>query len=56
MLVEAGAAASMKNRGGDTALHFACVRGHVEIARMLVEAGVDVSLKNHVRNTALRPC
>ena len=38
----------MQDRGGDTPLINACLRGHVETARVLLDHGANVDQQNNV--------
>ncbi|CRH00058.1 acyl-CoA-binding protein, putative [Plasmodium relictum] len=44
---------SQKNSDGLTALHYACDRGHLEIAKLLVEKGADINIEDSYGDTAL---
>ncbi|CRG96238.1 acyl-CoA-binding protein, putative [Plasmodium gallinaceum] len=44
---------SQKNSDGLTALHYACDRGHLEIAKLLVERGADINMEDSYGDTAL---
>jgi simple sugar transport system substrate-binding protein len=44
---------NIQDKDGNTALHLALARGHVEIARLIVDAGVDMDLLNHRNEDAL---
>jgi hypothetical protein len=51
-LVTQGADVTVQNQKGDTALHLACEKGHMAVARLLVEAGASIG----VRNAAHKRC
>ena len=36
-------------KNGETALHYACLHGHVEVVRVLLAAGIDVNVRDNVR-------
>jgi ankyrin repeat protein len=52
-LIVLGANLEWQNNYGLTVLHFATVRGHVEITRMLIDAGADVNVKDNWDQTPL---
>ena len=45
-----GHAVNLASAGHRTALMGACMRGHIEVARMLLQSGADASAENDVRH------
>ena len=54
MLLDAGADANARDRYGDTPLHRALGKGHVEVVRALLDAGADVNARDDFGDTPLR--
>ncbi|XP_059363827.1 B-cell lymphoma 3 protein homolog [Carassius carassius] len=52
-LIESGCDVNAQSYSGNTALHSACGRGHIEIVRVLLKNGADSSLKNNHNDTAI---
>ncbi|XP_016356192.1 uncharacterized protein LOC107699450 [Sinocyclocheilus anshuiensis] len=52
-LIESGCDVNTQSYSGNTALHSACGRGHIEIVRVLLKDGADSSLKNNHNDTAI---
>ena len=52
-LLEAGADVNAKNEFGSTPLHWACVYGRLEIARLLLEHGANVNASQQRGGTPL---
>ncbi|XP_016142825.1 B-cell lymphoma 3 protein homolog isoform X2 [Sinocyclocheilus grahami] len=52
-LIESGCDVNTQSYSGNTALHSACGRGHIEIVRVLLKNGADSSLKNNHNDTAI---
>ncbi|XP_043116799.1 nuclear factor NF-kappa-B p100 subunit [Puntigrus tetrazona] len=52
-LIESGCDVNTQSYSGNTALHSACGRGHIEIVRVLLKSGADSSLKNNHNDTAI---
>lgn len=48
-----GCDVNAQSYSGNTALHSACGRGHIEIVRVLLKNGADSSLKNNHNDTAI---
>jgi ankyrin repeat protein len=48
-----GAAVDGKNNFGNTALHLASAKGHLEMVHLLLEKGAVVEVKNEKREMAL---
>ncbi|XP_016138969.1 B-cell lymphoma 3 protein homolog isoform X2 [Sinocyclocheilus grahami] len=51
--VRSGCDVNAQSYSGNTALHSACGRGHLEIVRVLLKNGADSSLKNNHNDTAI---
>jgi ankyrin repeat protein len=45
---------NVKDKIGDTPLHFAAFKGHIEVTEVLINAEADLDAKNHYGRTALR--
>ena len=45
----------LPHQGGGTPLHWACYKGHLEVARLLMDNGADLGAKNNVSPYALPP-
>ena len=43
-------------QGDNTPLHWACMRGHVEIVKLLLERGADKSIRNKQDKLAIDQC
>ncbi|XP_050988128.1 B-cell lymphoma 3 protein homolog isoform X1 [Labeo rohita] len=52
-LIESGCDVNAQSYSGNTALHSACGRGHIEIVRVLLKNGADSSVKNNHNDTAI---
>jgi ankyrin repeat protein len=52
-LLSVGADVNAKDHYGDTPLHMACYRGHVQVFQALREHGADIELKNNYGRTPL---
>ncbi|XP_069559987.1 B-cell lymphoma 3 protein homolog [Brachyistius frenatus] len=50
-LIETGCDVNSQSYSGNTALHSACGRGHVDTVRLLLKSGADSSLKNNHNDT-----
>ncbi|XP_056308491.1 B-cell lymphoma 3 protein-like [Danio aesculapii] len=48
-----GCDVNAQSYSGNTALHSACGRGHIELVRVLLKNGADSSLKNNHNDTAI---
>lgn len=48
-----GCDVNAQSYSGNTALHSACGRGHIEMVRVLLKNGADSSLKNNHNDTAI---
>jgi ankyrin repeat protein len=44
---------SKESGSGNTALHFACRNGHLDVIQHLLENGADINSRNHFQNTPL---
>eukprot|EP00961_Rhodomonas_salina_P236509 3196400-Rhodomonas_salina.1 len=53
VLLEAGADKEAKNKGGQTPLHLAAKKNHVQVARVLLGAGADKEAKDVNMRTPL---
>lgn len=53
LLIERGCDVNAQSYSGNTALHSACGRGHIEMVRVLLKNGADSSLKNNHNDTAI---
>ena len=47
LLIEAGAKLDVKNKDGDTPLHWAVAHGHSDIVKVLLGAGADKDVKEN---------
>ncbi len=52
-VLQSGCDVNAQSYSGNTALHSACGRGHIEIVRVLLKNGADSSLKNNHNDTAI---
>ena len=52
-LLNAGADIEARDRWGNTPLHYACINGHTEVARMLLDHGADVGARDQWGDTPL---
>lgn len=50
MLCHGGAILDVQNKDGDSPLHCAAARGHIECVKILIEAEVPLDLKDKVRH------
>ena len=53
MLIEKGADVDAKNNDGGTALHWAALNEHIDIAKILIENGANINAKDKDGETAL---
>ncbi len=53
LLIGAGSGLDEKGFGGETALHLACLYGHVETVEVLLEAGASLTIRNDGNQTPL---
>ncbi|MCJ1438979.1 hypothetical protein MMC27_008369 [Xylographa pallens] len=44
---------SARNLAGNTALHYACLNGHLEVAKLLLAAGADPTIVNNAGHDAI---
>ena len=49
VLCRGGATLGVQNKDGDSPLHCAAARGHIESAKILIEAGMPLDLKDKVK-------
>lgn len=54
LFLSRGADPDLQGGEGDTALHFACAKGRLEVAMVLMRAGADHTVLNHGGMTALQ--
>lgn len=52
-LIEKGANINLQNINGDTPLHFACIKGYLNLVKLLNENGCDLNLFNNEHNNAI---
>lgn len=45
ILTANASAVNLKNDAGDTPLHLACIRGHIDVVKVLIAAGADTNAK-----------
>jgi ankyrin repeat protein len=52
-LIDKGIDYKMKNSNGDTPLHFACIKGNINLVKLLHEKGCDLNEFNKEHNNAI---
>ena len=53
VLISAGADVDLAGHGGVTALHIACMSGHLEVAKLLLQNGANIEAKDDVKFSPL---
>lgn len=51
MFIKNGVDINIRDRSGDSALHFVAAKGNAKLARVLLNGGANINIKNNLKET-----